>query len=163
MPDETGQSWDSASLDERSRAWYVTKLNGRCAGAPSCEILLVIQIPQPCCIIAKLFPISAKGWEHIALRALVTDSPPTILITDDKKLMHTLVSVGSSLERPATPYLDKPIALMPAIDQCVRSMVSILNGEPFTTGASIDRLNEAFEIWRLDYNRRQEHGPTWSR
>lgn len=67
---------------------------------------------------------------------------PDVLITDFTRLQHVLVSVGSSFQKPATAYLDKPITLMPAIERSIRSLVDELNQVPLETQSPIEKVNE---------------------
>ncbi|WNC94916.1 hypothetical protein RI103_34010 [Paraburkholderia sp. FT54] len=150
-----GQEWDSSTLHDRSRAWFVTKWPGNYAGAPDMEMLFVIEIPNSRCLCMKLFPSAGRGWEHQVLNDLAaTHQAPDALITDDTRLQHVLVTVGSSFQQPAIAYLDKPITLMPAIHRCLVSLTEILNQPLFQSQLSTEKRNEALELWRIGYNDR---------
>jgi hypothetical protein len=85
---------------------------------------------------------------------IATLRPPDALITDNTRLHHVLVSLGSSFQQPATAYLDKPITLMPAIHRCLVSLTEVLNQPLFQSKSSTEKLNEALELWRIRYNDR---------
>jgi hypothetical protein len=150
-----GHEWDSSTLHDRSRAWFITKWPGKYAGAPDTDMLFVIEIPRSHCLCIQLFPSVARGWEHRVLNDLVTGHhAPEALITDNTRLHPVLVSVGCSFQQPATAYLDKPITLMPAIHRCIVSLTEVLNQPLFRCQSSTEKLNEALELWRIRYNDR---------
>lgn len=129
-----------------SRAWFVTKWPGKYAGAPEAEMLFVLEIPRSRCLSIQLVADSTRGWEHQVLCRLASENAsPDALITDNSRLQHILVSVGASFQKPATSYLDKPITLMPAIHQCIRSLTELLNRPAFQAQSAISNLNEALE------------------
>jgi hypothetical protein len=147
------RSWDSSTLHNDSRAWFVTKWPGKYAGAPDADILFVFEIPRPRCLCIQLVAHSTQGWEHQVLCDLASTFPaPEVLITDNTKLQHALVSAGASFQNPATAYLEKPITLMPAIRQCLLSLMELLNTPAFQTLSAISELNEGLESWRTKYN-----------
>ena len=160
MPQSPPNQWDSSTLHDRSRAWFVTTWPGRCVGAPDADILFVIEIPRSLCLCTQLFFDAEHGWELHALRDLATKhEPPDALITDNKLLHHVLVSIGSSFQKPAAAFLDKPITLMPAIEQCIFSLMEAINQPPFQAQAPIEKINEALELWRVRYNDRKRASP----
>jgi hypothetical protein len=145
--------WDSAALWNDSRAWFVTAFPGKFAGAPDDEMLFVVEIPRSHCLLIRLFHPS-PGWEYQALSRLAAQYPsPDVLITDHTRLQHPLVSAGASFEKPATAYLHKPITLMPAIAQCIRSLVDVLT-ELMPSHNPTDGINAKLEAWRIAYNSR---------
>ncbi|WP_321931885.1 hypothetical protein [Paraburkholderia guartelaensis] len=151
--------WDTSALSNDSRAWFITTWPGKVANAPDAEMLFVLELPSARCLSIQLVVDSTRGWQHQALSRLASISPaPDILITDNSKLHHFLVSAGASFHKPATSYLDKPITLMPAIHQCILSLMELFNEPAFRTRSGISNLNEALESWRVVYNRRDEVG-----
>ncbi len=153
MPESPTRSWDSSSLHNDSRAWFVTKWPGKYAGAPEADILFVFEIPRPRCLCIRLVANSTQGWEHQVLCSPASIfPPPETLITDNTKLQHALVSAGARFQNPATAYLEKPITLMPVIHQCILSLTELLNSPTFQTLSGINELNEGLESWRTKYN-----------
>jgi hypothetical protein len=151
------RQWDSSTLENSSRAWFVTKWPGKYAGTPDADILFAIEIPRSHCLHIQLSPKSTPGWEHTVLCQLANVYlSPDVLITDNTRLLHALVSAGSGFQKPATAYLDKPITLMPAIHKCLLSLADAFNLPIFQTQSSIDRLNEELESWRIGYNNRDD-------
>lgn len=145
--------WDSSLLRNDSRAWFVTTFPGKFAGTPDAELLFVVEIPRSHCLCIRLFPPTA-GWEFQALSSLAAQhTSPDVLITDHTRLQSSLVNAGASFKKPATAYLHKPITLMPAISQCIHSLVDILN-ELMPSHSSLDTINTKLEAWRIAYNTR---------
>jgi hypothetical protein len=128
-------------------------------GAPEGEKLFVLEIPRSRCLCIQLVRDCTHGWEHQVLCNLASaNSSPDALIIDDSRLQHVLVSAGASFQKPATAYLDKLITLMPAIHQCLLSLMDLLNQPTFQAQSAISKLNEALESWRVRYNRHDGAG-----
>ncbi|WP_201640988.1 hypothetical protein [Paraburkholderia metrosideri] len=146
--------WDSVRFDDSSRAWFVTRWNGRIVGAaPEFELLFVVEIPRSSCLCLKLFGKSFKGWEIQALRDLASViSPPDFLVTDDTSLQSTLVSTAASFRNPVAAYLHKPITAMPAIQKCIDSVTELMHQPFFQARSTVEEINEQLEHWRAFYN-----------
>jgi hypothetical protein len=155
------RDWGASRLSGERRVWFVTKWPGKYAGTPDAKMLFVFEIPRSQCLYIQLVADSTHGWEHHVLSTLASEnSSPDVLITDHSQLQHALVSAGASFRRPATAYLNKMITLMPAIHQCLLSLTEHLNEPELQAPTSINKRNEAFELWRIEYNRRGGVGTT---
>jgi hypothetical protein len=78
-------------------------------------------------------------------------SPPDVLVTDNVRLQHVLVSAGSAFSKPAKAYIDKRVAGLPEILGCLRTMQEVLNDREFQC-QNLDGKNAMFESWRRGYN-----------
>ena len=65
---------------------------------------------------------------------------PDILVIDNTRLLHVLVSTGISFQKSASQYFDKPITLIPAIQWCILPCTDALNQYPFHTLSPIEDL-----------------------
>jgi len=147
------RSWSSIALSDSSSAWFVTEWNGKYAGAPAARLMFVISIPRSKCLTIRLFQDAAPNWQYNELiRLAATVSPPDHLITDDVCLESVIVAAGSAFKAPASAFLDKTIALMPAVRTCLKSLEAVLNSSILQSVPVISVLNNVLESWRLEYN-----------
>ncbi|MGF6732120.1 hypothetical protein OKW50_004265 [Paraburkholderia youngii] len=141
-----------ANLSNDTRAWFITTYAGKYVGVPSASWIFVFEIPPPRCLCIRIFDSPAPLWELRAICELAEkNAPPEILVTDNVRLQHVLVSAGSAFSKPAKAYIDKPLARLPEIPSCLRSLAEVLNDRGFES-QTLDGKNAMFESWRTRYN-----------
>lgn len=156
LMERSPRSWDSMPLNDRSRAWFVTRWPGRIVGVADAQLLFVVDIRACRCLCFRLFSAASAHWAYDPLVELLRlFSAPEALVTDDSRLQHVLAAAGASLENPASPFLDKSITMTPAIHDCIKSLEGLFNSPEFQMLKSMDTVNEALESWRSRYNERR--------
>ncbi|BCQ28131.1 hypothetical protein NK8_63200 (plasmid) [Caballeronia sp. NK8] len=146
--------WDETRLSDDSRAWFIATYPGKVVGIPTASWLFVCEIPHPRCLCLHIFDAPASGWVHRAICEIAaTNTPPDLLVTDETRLQHALVSVGSSFTKPAKAYIDKSLMGMPEIPAFLRCLEEVLN-DPLFQKQSIGEKNATFDSWRTKYNLR---------
>ena len=149
--------WNSVSLDNFHRAWYVSEWKGRYFGDSISKVFFVIEIPKSRCIIASLFREAHQGLQSERIVKLASvEKAPDFLVTDKQQLLTALTLAGSRFQKRASVYLDKPITLMLAISTCLQSLVELINRADYRSITSVEDINKRLESWRLDYNDRRK-------
>ncbi|REG48980.1 hypothetical protein B0G80_5298 [Paraburkholderia sp. BL6669N2] len=147
--------WDSVSLSDATRAWFVTQWKGKYFGNADFETLVIIEVPRSKCISIALYAPGEKGWQaEQILRLAFGAAPPDFLVTDDQRLVAACTLAGCRFHKPASVFLEKPITAMPAISNCIHSLAELLNDADYQSAKSADEINARLESWRTDYNRR---------
>jgi len=155
LRDLSSTGCDSAALWNDSRAWFITKWDGRCAGAGflDTELLFAVESTQSRCLCVQLFGKAVVGWERQAICNLALASPsPDALITDMLQLCPALVSAGAAFPRSATPNLDKAATQISAIKHCIEAFGALLNDREFQNHSTVEGCNAALDRWRVKYN-----------
>ncbi|WP_233808649.1 hypothetical protein [Paraburkholderia sp. HP33-1] len=141
-----------ADFGNDTRIWFITTYAGKYVGVPSASWLFVFEIPRPSCLCLRIFDNPGSAWEHKAICELADkDSPPDILVTDNVRLQHALVSAGSTFSKPAKAYIDKMLTRFPEITSCLRSLEAVLNDRGFQS-QTLEGKNAMFELWRTTFN-----------
>ncbi|RKR36245.1 hypothetical protein [Paraburkholderia sp. BL17N1] len=155
MADFEEGRWDSVSLSDVSRAWFVTQWKGKYFGNPDFEALVVIEAPRSKCISIALYEPSPKNWqEHEIIKLASGGNFPDFVVTDNQRLVTACTLACFWFHQPASVFLEKPITAMPAISNCIHSLTKLLNDADYQSAKSADEINGRLESWRTDYNRR---------
>jgi hypothetical protein len=146
--------WDSVSLSDTSRAWFVTQWKGKYFGNPNFEALVVIEVPRSKCISIALYEPSQKNWQAQEIIKLVFgEDSPDFVVTDNQRLIAACTIAYFWFHKPGSAFLEKPIPAMPAISNCIHSLTALLNDADFQSAKSVDEINTRLESWRIRCNR----------
>jgi len=147
--------WDSVSLSDTSRAWFVTQWKGKYFGNPDSEALMVIEVPRSKCISLALYEPGQKNWQAQEIIKLSSGgNSPDFVVTDNQRLVTACTLACYWFHKPESVFLDKPIAAMSAISSCFHSLMKLLNDADFQSAKSVDEINTRLESWRTGYNQR---------
>ncbi|EUC18390.1 hypothetical protein PMI06_003355 [Burkholderia sp. BT03] len=142
-------------LTSASNPWFVTTWPGRIVSLNRCEVLFAVEMSTGDCVCAKVFAVESKGWEHQALYKLATARPqPHVLVTDNRSLLHALVTAGSGLKQPTSAFLHIPVTNVDSVRNCITSLNDTLNNRFVIPPADIGSANRELEEWRKAYNNR---------